>query len=77
MDEITKYDNSNDSNQAILSCGAVCSAVQGGSKLLISPVDEISIFQFNGANLFFWVKQIKKLHYWLEITQLKVNQTSC
>ena len=31
VDEILKYDNSNESYRAVLSCGAVYYAVQGGS----------------------------------------------
>jgi len=32
VDEILKYDHSNESYRAVLSCGAVYYAVQGGSK---------------------------------------------
>ena len=32
VNEILKYDHSNESYEAVLSCGTVCYAVQGGSK---------------------------------------------
>ena len=38
VDEILKCDHSNESYQAVLSCGPVCCAVQGGS---FESVDEI------------------------------------
>ena len=66
MDEILKCDHSNESNWAVLSCGAVCFSVQGGSNCEV--VDEI--LRFDNSNESYWAVLSYKvfMQYTVEIT---------